>query len=1750
MVYKIAALFCIIVLVRIYGSDTLSIAQDENSPVDANSVTTATSSEHAMLFDPNGGSGAVERQFFLAGHLISLKPNTFIRTGHTFTGWNTDPDGRGEHYDDGELFVMGDDDKELYAQWRANSYSICLDLQKGGASEPEKIIVTYGQPFGSVFPEVSYEGNEFGGWYTEKNGGGEEIVSPMVVDITEDICLYALWTAVEYTIDYELNGGDNHPDNPRLFTVETPQIKLNHPEKTGYTFDGWFLDVSFTKPVSSVESGSIGDLTLFAKWDINQYTVSFKSNGGDTVPSQTVTYGHEALKPDQPSRAGYTFRGWYSEETSSQSWNFDSDMVTDDMELHARWQPVVNTITFDPAEGTGVMDPQLLPTDQSQVLAANAFSRTGYAFAGWSSAPESSGVFYDDQALFTMGTEDITLFARWEAEHYTVSFDHQGGIATQPPKATVTFDKTYEFLPQTDRDGYQFKGWYTEQSGQGRKITAETLVTDTADYTLFVHWEITDYRIDYELYEGNNHNDNLGSYTVEDSDLVLLEPAKEGYTFESWFADSLFSEPMLQIDSGSTGDRTLFAKWLINEYAVMFESNGGEEIRYQTIRYGENASEPQAPRRAGYLFKGWYGDKSLKQQWDFDKEPIKAVTTLYAKWEAVENTITFRSNGGRGTMEAQIIPTDLTAQLIPNTYTRTGYTFRGWNTMPDGCGDFYEEKASFTMGVRDNELFSQWKSNGYIVNFDPRQGSAPQPPECTVTFHDKYGCLAHTERKGYEFRGWYGTKEREETFVGANDTVVIADDHTLYASWEIIEYSIEYVLDQGDSYPDNPDVYTVESADIVLLDPERYGYTFAGWFTDHSFSDELKGVSSGSVGNRIFYAKWEIKEYVVSFEPEGGSLVDSLIIEHGSRIPEPSAPLRAGYEFKGWYQDSLTTSPWHFEHHSVIADTTLYARWEAVLNTITFDPSGGSGTMDLQRIPTDGVGDLHANNFTRRGYTFTGWNTKTDGRGVYYPDEAQFSMSPDSVTLFAQWNANEYAVVFDPQNGSTPEPESTLVTFDRPYGTLAKTDREGYEFEGWFTEKNGKGTEITPQTIVNITETLKLYASWSSVQYSIRYVLYGGENHEDNPESFTIESSDIELKPPQREGYTFNGWYSDSLTTDTVSVIRRGTTGDVTLHAGWTINVYTIEFDSRGGSKIESLRAEFKSLIPEPEMPVKPGFTFINWYEDSLHTQLWRFEQDLVKYNLVLYAQWYENLTYSITYDANIATSGNPPIDSSSYEEGDSIEVAGPKDLLRNGYAFSGWNSSAEGDGESFAQGDYLIMGEEYITLYARWSANDYKVYFDKNDSQAKSAMEPQIIACDSTTILKSSEFEKEGWRFRGWALRPDGNLEFTDGARFTMGAEDQTLYALWRVNEYTITFNKNDSLADGVMEPQKMTFGDSAYLDSCSFAKEGWAFIGWAETYDGEVVYAQGDVFSVGTTDTTLYARWELIEYRISYRLSGGVNHRDNPNVYTIDSPTISLHAPQRDDFLFEGWFADSAFTLLTKEIGSGSAGVVTLHAKWAWTETDFTDADGNVYQTVQINNQVWLTQNLRTTRYADGSPITLITDNIEWADDTAGAYCLYRNTTDKDSAVLFGALYNWHAVSSERFVSDGWRVPTERDWEMMIQYLVSGGYNWDRTTTGNRVAKAVSAKNGWKESVSAGAVGNNPYKNNTTGFSARPGGYRFFDGGYFFFGDFGKWWSDTESDNSNAYYYYLFYDTDGFFKDNLGKNLGMSVRLVKDVN
>jgi len=210
-------------------------------------------------------------------------------------------------------------------------------------------------------------------------------------------------------------------------------------------------------------------------------------------------------------------------------------------------------------------------------------------------------------------------------------------------------------------------------------------------------------------------------------------------------------------------------------------------------------------------------------------------------------------------------------------------------------------------------------------------------------------------------------------------------------------------------------------------------------------------------------------------------------------------------------------------------------------------------------------------------------------------------------------------------------------------------------------------------------------------------------------------------------------------------------------------------------------------------------------------------------------------------------------------------------------------------------------------------------------------------------------------------------------------------------------------------------------------------------------------------------------------------------------------------------------------------------------------TDIDGNVYHTVTVGTQTWMVENLKTTKYNDGTSIPYTFDANTWSALSTPGYCYYNN--DAANKITYGALYNWYTVNIGKLAPTGWHVPTDAELTTLENYLIAHGYNYDGTTTGNKIAKSLAATTLWNTYTTVGTIGYDLTKNNTSGFAGLPGGFRYPNGTFYNIGESGHWWSSTQgSSTANALYRGLYYYDNLVYRTNASMQYGFSVRCLRD--
>ena len=499
------------------------------------------------------------------------------------------------------------------------------------------------------------------------------------------------------------------------------------------------------------------------------------------------------------------------------------------------------------------------------------------------------------------------------------------------------------------------------------------------------------------------------------------------------------------------------------------------------------------------------------------------------------STISFSGNGATSGFMESIQGAIGQSATIPNVgFSRTGYTFTGWNTSPDGTGTAYRPNATIQFAAQNITLYAQWKVRSYSVNFDSNGGSAVASQ--SVKYGSKASRPTDPTRAGHTFQGWYTSRDGGARY-DFNQTVT--GDVTLYAHWSVNSYTLAF---DGNGGKASESSRTVQYGNQYgsLPTATRTGYAFQGWYTAKSGGTKVSPSTTMGAANTTLYAHWSVNAYTLAFDGNGGKASESSRkVQYGNQYGTLPTATRTGYAFQGWYTARSDGSQVSSSTTMEAANTTVYAHWTVNTYTVSFDSNGGSAVAS-QSVRYGSKATQPANP-TRAGHTFQGWYTARSGGSKY---DFGTAVTGD-VTLYAHWSVNSYTLTFD-GNGGKPSEASRTVAYGGQYGSLPTATRTGYAFQGWYTARDG-GTKVSPSTTMGAADTT-LYARWSVNSYTVSFDSDGGSNVPAQKVRYGSKAS--RPADPTRAGHTFQGWYTSR---DGGSKYDFGTavTGDVTLHAHW-----------------------------------------------------------------------------------------------------------------------------------------------------------------------------------------------------------------------------------------------------------------------------------------------------------------------------------------------------------------------------------------------------------------------------------------------------------------------------------------------------------------------------------------------------------------------------------------------------------------------
>ncbi len=779
---------------KVTASSTVSITADQvlYAHWKGNAIT--------VKFDNNGGYGNVPSQTYTVGEQYgSLPAGSTPTTGYTFVGWYTAKSGGVQIT---KTTTVSPSFTTLYAQYKARSYKVTFD--SCGGSDVTAKTVSYNGSYGNLTIPTR-EFYIFQGWYTAKNGG-TKIGNGDKVTTAADHILYAHWKRMTVTTKFDNNGGyGNVPSQTYNVGDAFGTLPAGSTPPTGYTFAGWFRTRSGGYRIAKSSIVKADDKILYAQYTPKTFTVTFNSNNGSAVTSKTVTFDSNYGTLTTPTRTGYTFTGWYTAASGGTRVTASTKVTTaNNHTLYARWTPKTFTITFNSNGGSTVASKTV--TYNSTYGTLTSPSRNGFTFQGWYTAA-SGGTKVTASTKVTI-TANQTLYAQWKGKPITVKFDNNGGYGNVPSQ-TYTVGEQFGSLPtgSTPPAGYTFAGWFRAKSG-GYRIAKSSIVQAT-DTVLYAQYTPKNIKVTFDSKGGTSVTQKTVTY--DSTYGTLSTPTRPGWIFQGWFtAETGGTKVTASTKVTKTVDHKLYAQWKRPTINIKFDTNGGYGVvPNRTYEVGEQyGSLPAgATPPTGYRFAGWFRTRSGGYRIANSSTVLSTDTTLYAQFSPKDYIVKFDTQGGPAV--SQKIVTFGTEYGELKSPSRSGYTFGGWYTEPNGGTKI--TSASKVSIAANHTLYAQWISTSYTtVTFSANySGGSSTYRNIIVHYGDTYGTLpAAPTRSGFVFDGWY-TEARGGEKVTASTRIIKATNHTLFAHWKVTVYFPDTMT--SDIY-----VYGCEGCEITI----------------------------------------------------------------------------------------------------------------------------------------------------------------------------------------------------------------------------------------------------------------------------------------------------------------------------------------------------------------------------------------------------------------------------------------------------------------------------------------------------------------------------------------------------------------------------------------------------------------------------------------------------------------------------------------------------------------------------------------------------------------------------------------------------------------------------------------------------------------------------------------------------------------------------------------------------------------------
>ncbi len=1033
------------------------------------------------------------------------------------------------------------------------------------------------------------------------------------------------------------------------------------------------------------------------------------------------------------------------------------------------------------------------------------------------------------------------------------------------------------------KKGCKFLGWSTSANGNVVYQPGDLydVNQDGGNVTLYAKWEKAKYTATVKLnggsYNGSTNDFTISKYPGEEISIGAPTRSKHNFTGYKLTMDNNDGDAPTSVTQSASGFKgimqmgnfTLNAQWTPWKHTVRYDANAKNDTSVKGIPASQSKTanvdiklSSDVPTRNGYTFLGWNTQADGKGTAYaagaiYKNDQNGGTVTLYAQWTPWKHVLHYNKNVPTSSTSQTVsnMPVDQTktfgqlmtiSNLVP---TRKGYTFAGWYTQSNGTGTKYDPGSNYAADQNGGtvNLYAKWTPWTYNIKYDQNVKSTSSsktvtdmPAAQTKTQEIDVTLSSMTpKRNGYIFAGWSTSANGSVEYKPGSRFTKDLDSNgasiTLYAVWTPWKHTIHY----NSNIPTNAPTGTTtvsnmpgdqtktfdEKLMISSNKPTRKGYNFAGWSTSangdvvYQPGAEYKNDQNG--GTVTLYAKWTTWKHTVTYDknvPANSKKTDvknmpgnqTKIYDQNLTL-QSNVPTRIGYTFVKWTTNKDGTgtayqpgSQYSYNRDSDGGTVTLYAVWTPWKYTVRYDKNvpANSSSQTVSNMPADQTKTeevnltLSSNKPSRNGYIFNGWQAQINGKAVDYQPGATLSYDPDVkgsvITLKAKWTAWKHTIHYDknvPASSSSQTvanmPEDDTKTFDITKTiSSTKPSRNGYIFNGWNTQKDGKGTAYASGAAYKHDQnggTVTLYAQWTPWKHTVTY----DKNVDPSSSSQTVtnmpgnqtktfdEKLMISSTKPSRNGYIFNGWNTQKDGKGTAyasgAEYKHDQNGNtVTLYAQWTAWKHTVHYNANGGDQnsvpTDQTKTFDQAMILSDKKPTRHGYNFVRWNTkaDGTGTSYevkGNYNHDQNGGTVTLYAIW-TPWVHTVHYDANGGDQNSVPNDQKK-TYGQSMNVA-TKVPTRNEYKFLGWTTGKDGSGTFYNPGDayYHDQNGQTVTLYAKW-IQLYTVKYDGNQPAIKGvtvtgSVANQTQGQDESVNLRTNNFKNNSGIFKDWSVGQD----------------------------------------------------------------------------------------------------------------------------------------------------------------------------------------------------------------------------------------------------------------------------------------------------------------------------------------------------------------------------------------------------------